>query len=248
MSSRSYFRVRTVDQHLFTGLETCAGGGYDSASLARSMTTQEQHIGTAQQSRAVLGTSLKVGAACGCAGFLFGGTSGILKGTTPFLFATAASIQTFALGTTFWACRSTILQTTLSGEQLPSDLLKASSFAGGLSGGLIAAITRGRRNVLPATLMWSLFGGIGQLAYNGYVTGSAARQNLPPEDFWTRMAKQSWFPLKALSNEEYAGMLRDKMLKVDVEIALLDDKIAALGKQQQDETTIIEASKPESSP
>ncbi|KAK0257415.1 hypothetical protein LTS09_007890 [Friedmanniomyces endolithicus] len=212
------------------------------------MTTQEQHVGTAQQSRAVLGTSLKIGAACGCAGFLFGGTSGILKGTTPLLFATAASIQTFALGTTFWACRSTIIQTTLSGKQLPSDLLKASSIAGGLSGGLIAAITRGRRNVLPATLMWSLFGGIGQLAYNGYASGSAARQNRPPEDFWTRMAKQSWFPLKALSNEEYAEMLREKMLKVDVEIALLDDRIAAMGKQQQEETAIIEASKPESSP
>ncbi|KAK0264307.1 hypothetical protein LTR01_001354 [Friedmanniomyces endolithicus] len=212
------------------------------------MTTQEQHDGTAQQSRAVLGPSFKVGAACGCAGFLFGGTSGILKGTTPFLFATAASIQTFALGTTFWACRSTILRTTFSGEQLQSDLLKASSFAGGLSGGLVAAITRGRRSVLPATLMWSLFGGIGQLAYNGYATGNVTRQISPPEDFWTKMARQSWFPLKALSNEEYSEMLREKMLKVDVEIALLDDRIAALGKQQQEDIAIIEASRPEPSP
>ncbi|TKA76704.1 hypothetical protein B0A55_03937 [Friedmanniomyces simplex] len=209
---------------------------------------QEQRIGKAHQSNAVLGPSLKVGAACGCAGFLFGGTSGILKATTPFLFATAASIQTFALGTSFWACRSAILRTGLAGEQASSDLVKASSLAGGVSGGLIAVITRGRRNLLPGTLMWSFFGGVGQLAYNRYASSSTARQNIPSEDFWTRMAKRSWFPLKALSNEEYAGMLREKMLKVNVEIAILDDKIAALSKQQQVESAIIEEPKPHSSP
>ncbi|KAK4959173.1 hypothetical protein LTR10_003973 [Elasticomyces elasticus] len=193
---------------------------------------QEQQSRPAQQSYAVLGPSLKVGAACGCAGFLFGGTSGILKGTTPFLFATAASIQTFALGTTFWACRSAILQTGFVAEQTPTDFVKASSLAGGVSGGLIAILTRGRRNVIPATLMWSVIGGVGQIGYARYSEGAIARKDLPKEDFWTRMAKRSWFPLKVLSDDEYAEMLREKMLKVDVEIAVLEDKIAALRGQQ----------------
>jgi len=38
-----------------------------------------------------------------------------------------------------------------------------------------------------------------------------------------------------MSNEEYADMLREKMLKADVEIAVLEDTITALRKQQHDE-------------
>lgn len=46
------------------------------------------------------------------------------------------------------------------------------------------------------------------------------------------MSKKSWTPFKVLTNEEYTEMLRERMLKVDVEIAVLDDKIAALKEQQ----------------
>ncbi|KAK3064989.1 hypothetical protein LTR53_018317, partial [Teratosphaeriaceae sp. CCFEE 6253] len=151
---------------------------------------------------------------------------------------------TFALGTTFWACRSTILRTDFTSQQDPLDTVKVSALAGGLSGGLIAAITRGRRNVLPATLMWSLIGGLGQLGFDRYSVNARTRLETPREDFWTRMSRRKWFPLKALSNEEYAGMLREKMMKVDVEIAILDEKIAAVTKRQQDEANDIGASDP----
>lgn len=199
------------------------------------MMAQEQRLETVQQpaATAVMAPALKVGAACGCAGFLFGGASGTLRGTTPGLFATAASIQTFALGTTFWACRSTIVHTGLATDQRPYRLIQVSSLAGGISGGVIAFLTRGRRNVLPATLMWSLTAGLGQLGYNRYTSEHMGRQATTPENLWTNLAKRSWFPMKVLSSEEYAEMLREKMLKVDVEIALLDDRIAALSQQQQ---------------
>jgi len=35
-------------------------------------------------------------------------------------------------------------------------------------------------------------------------------------------------PMKSLSDEQYEDLLRDKLLKVDVEIAMLDDQIADL--------------------
>lgn len=35
-----------------------------------------------------------------------------------------------------------------------------------------------------------------------------------------------------LSNDEYAQMLKERKFKIDVEIALLDDKIEALKKNQ----------------
>jgi len=49
------------------------------------------------------------------------------------------------------------------------------------------------------------------------------------------MAQKSWSPVTVMSNEEYADMLREKMLKADVEIAVLEDTITALRKQQHDE-------------
>lgn len=43
-----------------------------------------------------------------------------------------------------------------------------------------------------------------------------------------------------LSNEEYAQMLKDRMFKLDVEIALLDDKIAVIKKNQATKPAVEE--------
>jgi hypothetical protein len=44
----------------------------------------------------------------------------------------------------------------------------------------------------------------------------------------------SLIPMKHMTNEEYAEMLVEKLLKVDVEISILDDKIAALKSEHQE--------------
>lgn len=62
---------------------------------------------------------------------------------------------------------------------------------------------------------------------------SSPRTNEEVEPFWTRVARQRWSPVRVLSDEEYIEMLRERMLKVDVEIAILDDKIAELRVQQE---------------
>ncbi|KAI6810356.1 hypothetical protein KC332_g10796 [Hortaea werneckii] len=192
---------------------------------------------------AAIEPALKVGAACGTAGFLFGGTVGILKGSTPFLFATASGLQTFALGSSFWTCRSTFIRTRRDPSALTtSELYQASGISGAVSGGLVALVTRGRRNVIPATLMWGLNGLVGQATYNAMYAKPAVVVEGPKETFWERMAKKSWTPIKYVTNEEYAEMLREKMLKIDVEIAVLDDKIAELKKQQvQEEAAVASA-------
>ncbi|KAK3680294.1 hypothetical protein LTR78_000672 [Recurvomyces mirabilis] len=177
----------------------------------------------------ILGPSLKVGAACGTLGFLQGGTVGILRGTTPFLFATVSGIQTFSLGYTFWYCRSLLLRTRLAANQKPNDLITVSTLAGGLSGTLLAGLTRGRNSLLPAAIMWSLTGGVGQAAYTKWE--SKTIEDVSSErskGFWERIAAKSWSPMKFISNEDYADMLREKVLKLDVEIAVIDDRIEAL--------------------
>jgi len=75
----------------------------------------------------------------------------------------------------------------------------------------------------------AFFGFAGQAIYNHW---SAPREVVestePKRGFW-----QSLIPMKHLTNEQYAEMLKERLLKVEVEIAVLDDKIAALKKGQQ---------------
>jgi hypothetical protein len=47
-----------------------------------------------------------------------------------------------------------------------------------------------------------------------------------------RMAESKWVPLRTLSDQEYREMLSEKLLSIDAEIALLDDKIQELEKSR----------------
>lgn len=44
-----------------------------------------------------------------------------------------------------------------------------------------------------------------------------------------------WVPWKKLSDDEYEGMLGERLLKVDAEIAILDESLQALREQQNNE-------------
>lgn len=95
--------------------------------------------------------------------------------------------------------------------------------------------------------MIGLFGGIGQAIYNSS-SRSQVTDDEPKPGFWKRMSEKGWSPMRMMTNEEYAEMLREKMLKVDVEISILDDKIVALRKQPKHEAANADVSDPTSSP
>lgn len=73
------------------------------------------------------------------------------------------------------------------------------------------------------------------MAYNRYALQQENPAQEPTMGFWRRLSERSWSPVKVMSDEEYAELLQQKMMKVDVEIAILDDRIAALRKEQQPE-------------
>ena len=145
-----------------------------------------------------------------------------------------SGVQTFALGTTYWGFRSAILEAGRPNHQTPSDLVKASAISGGVTGGAVALITRGRSNAIPGAVMFSIFGYLGQTAYNKFSARPVVDAD-PKQGFWRRMSEKSFSPVSVLTNEQYAEMLREKMLKVDVEISIIDDKIEALKQQEQQE-------------
>lgn len=84
-----------------------------------------------------------------------------------------------------------------------------------------------------------LFGWAGQAIHNKWTaTPAAPKEDKPKRGFWESMT--SIGAVSRLSNEEYAQMLKDRMFKLDVEIALLDDKIAVIKKNQATKPAVEE--------
>jgi hypothetical protein len=96
-------------------------------------------------------------------------------------------------------------------------------------------------------LMFSLAGFAGQWAHNAIQASKVRREGedaKPNQGFWESMSGKGWSLMKVMSNEEYAERLKNQQLVVDAEIAVLEDKIAALRKQQQEEEAAISTSTP----
>lgn len=47
--------------------------------------------------------------------------------------------------------------------------------------------------------------------------------------------RSKWSPLKKLTDEEYVDMMSEKILRVEADIALIDDRIAELRAAEQDQ-------------
>jgi len=82
--------------------------------------------------------------------------------------------------------------------------------------------------------MIGLLGLAGQGGYN-MISANQHAEPAPPRSIVQRLAESKWVPLKALSDHQYEEMLNEKLLKVEVEISMVDDKIAALRSSQERE-------------
>lgn len=79
-------------------------------------------------------------------------------------------------------------------------------------------------------VVFSLLGYVGQLSYNAIDQWQLELANAPSKSFLERMADSKWVPLKSLSDDEYKGILGEKLLGIEAEIALIDEKIEELEK------------------
>lgn len=193
--------------------------------------------------REILIPALKVGALTGTTGLLYGGVAGVLYSARPTIFTIAAGIRWSALGSTFWATRSTILHTYYPRSN-PKDRLTASTCAGGITGCVIGGLLRGPRNIIPGTVMFTVFGYVGQTIYDvldarhseqvaSDAQAAVEGQRNKGKPFWVKLAGMKWSPVTFLSNEEYANTLKETLLKVDAEIALLDEEVERLQGEER---------------
>jgi len=184
---------------------------------------------------AALWAALQGGAYSAGAGFLVGGTTGILRSSkTPVLWTIATTIQWALLGGSYWGIRTAILDTQKEEEMSPRRLLLISGASGGLSAALVGALTRGRQNVLPGMVMGSLVGIAGQGVYGDVSRWVQHRRDAPQltAPMWKRALSSKWSPMKLLTDEEYAEHINRQLLKREVDIALLDEQIKKLKESQ----------------
>ncbi|KAI4754181.1 hypothetical protein E4T52_13676 [Aureobasidium sp. EXF-3400] len=184
------------------------------------------------QAESIIGPALKIGALSGAAGFVTGSVAGVIRNSPPLLFGLGSGLQWFGLGSTYWGTRSFIFQAWDTGKGLTkSDKASASAIAGGVAGSGVGLLTRGPRNAIPGAIMFSLFGFIGQTASNYYDKTDMPVSDEPQLNFWQKFAGLKWMPVQVLKDGEYEDMLRERQLKLEAEIALVDERIEALKTQ-----------------
>ena len=65
---------------------------------------------------------------------------------------------------------------------------------------------------------------MGQYLHNRNSTGPALSQ-LHGEEASNAKARSKWYPLRMLDDVEYEGMLQEKLIRINSEIALVDEDI-----------------------
>ncbi|EQL36976.1 hypothetical protein BDFG_01603 [Blastomyces dermatitidis ATCC 26199] len=171
--------------------------------------------------------ALKVGALSGASGLIFGGITGVLRSPNPAIHSIAAGLHWFAFGTSTWWLRSNILRVQFDDKPTVGQRAFASSVSSGLSGGAIAFSIH--RRFIPGAVIFGIAGFLGQKSYDVIHGWQLSRdQTAPRKPLFQRMLESKWMLLKPLPDDEYVGMLNEKLLAVDAEIAVIDDKIAAL--------------------
>jgi hypothetical protein len=79
-------------------------------------------------------------------------------------------------------------------------------------------------------LVYGLAAAGGQVAVNLI----AGQKRVDKEEHSSSWLSSPWSPLQKLSDEEYVSMMQEKILRVDADIALIDDRIAKLREEQQE--------------
>ena len=92
-----------------------------------------------------------------------------------------------------------------------------------------------RKNILPGTIVFAIFGALGQSAYN-FANSREGRRD-PDKQGQGSWLNSRWSPVKVLSDDEYGKILEEKLLRLNVEIAFLDEDIESVKKNAPLTTT-----------
>ena len=140
------------------------------------------------------------------------------------------------MGGVFWLARSSLLSLQGQDGETPSagDRANISGMAGAISGGLNGGVLRGRGSIIPGLLVPGALAYAGDHFYQRAAMRTRLQSQAPEKDGtsakgrWEALIASDWSPLKPISDEEYRDRLKEQLLQVDADIALLEEDIAAL--------------------
>jgi len=179
--------------------------------------------------------ALKIGALSGSSGLVYGGISGVLRSNHPVIHSMSAGIHWFAFGSSFWWLRSNILRIQFDDNASPNERAYGSAIAGGLAGGGVTWALY--RRFVPGVVVFSLLGYLGQRSYNAVDEWHLRNDKRPSKPLGQQIVESRLMPIRALSDEQYKKMLSEKLLSVDAEIALLDEKLEKLRELNPEQDT-----------
>lgn len=162
-------------------------------------------------------------------GAAFGAGYATLKGRPVVLWTVVAGAQCGALGWTFWFTRSILRQNAQKDMLAPPLSQREELIYSGLAGsfsGLVGGAFRGRANILPGAIAMGLVGIGGQLGYNALSLAEMKERDRRP--LLDRLSDSKWWPLKTLSDEEYEHDLTEKLIAIEAEVSMIDDRLKAL--------------------
>ena len=81
--------------------------------------------------------------------------------------------------------------------------------------------------------MFAIFGATGQVIYNRADARNSEQVETVNSGKKSSILNSKWSPMKVLSDSEYENMLREKLLRVNAQIALVDENIEALRAQER---------------
>ncbi|KAJ0118404.1 hypothetical protein J7T55_009187 [Diaporthe amygdali] len=119
----------------------------------------------------------------------------------------------------------------------PAQKVGASAMAGAASVVPVGLLLRGPRSILPGAIVFSLLGAGGQLASNVW---SRSDPSTKKTSSWFT---SKWSPMTKLSDEQYKEMLEERILRLEADLAILDENRAALVAEQESRAKAEEVSR-----
>lgn len=170
-----------------------------------------------------------------------GAAIGIMRASPVGIFAAVTGVQWFCLASSYIGSRELLIHAWNGEENLSkTEKVMASGVAGGVAG-MSGALLRSRSNILPGMLVFSVLGAGSTLIAQqmGPSAADLERERLrrpSAETFAQQEAAKKrggildwkYSPMTRLSDRDYEKRLEERLLRVDAEIAIIDDTIKSL--------------------
>ena len=97
----------------------------------------------------------------------------------------------------------------------------------------LTRLAGGPRNIIPAAILFAALGAGGQALYNKADVQVSELAQSAPKNRMDAFLNSKWSPMRPLSSSEYETMLRERLLSVNADIALIDESIEALRARER---------------